>query len=102
MKIHQEDEYVHKNKELANIRFHLIIYLHIILFTILNPGCRQINLERRIEIIENGLIKAVTIEGHPIEKNRILDRLEYHNVPGVSIAVINNFKIEWARGYGDE
>lgn len=26
--------------------------------------------------------------------------MEYHNVPGVSIAVINDFELEWARGYG--
>jgi CubicO group peptidase (beta-lactamase class C family) len=26
--------------------------------------------------------------------------MEHHNVPGISIAVINDGKIEWARGYG--
>jgi CubicO group peptidase (beta-lactamase class C family) len=28
------------------------------------------------------------------------ERMEYYNTPGVSIAVINDFKIEWAKGYG--
>lgn len=28
------------------------------------------------------------------------ERMEYHNIPGVSIAVIDNFQIEWAKGYG--
>jgi CubicO group peptidase (beta-lactamase class C family) len=28
------------------------------------------------------------------------ERMEFHNTPGVSIAVINNFEIEWAKGYG--
>jgi len=28
------------------------------------------------------------------------ERMEYYNIPGVSIAVINNFEIEWAKGYG--
>jgi CubicO group peptidase (beta-lactamase class C family) len=27
-------------------------------------------------------------------------RMEHYNIPGVSIAVINNFEIEWAKGYG--
>ena len=73
---------------------------HIPFYLILLVVCQPVSVEQRIEKIENGLIKAVIIEDHPVEKNRILDRLEYHHVPGVSIAVINNFKIEWARGYG--
>lgn len=28
------------------------------------------------------------------------DRMAHYNVPGVSIAVVNDFEIEWARGYG--
>ena len=30
----------------------------------------------------------------------ITDRMEHYDVPGASIAVINNHKIEWAKGYG--
>jgi len=31
---------------------------------------------------------------------KFLDRMKYYETPGVSIAVINNYKVEWARGYG--
>lgn len=31
---------------------------------------------------------------------RLPERMEYYNVPGVSIAVINDYQVEWARGYG--
>ena len=31
---------------------------------------------------------------------RLADRMAHHNVPGVSIAMINNYQVEWARGYG--
>jgi len=31
---------------------------------------------------------------------RLLDRMAYYHVPGVSIAVINDNRIEWAKGYG--
>ncbi len=30
----------------------------------------------------------------------IAERMKHYNVPGVSVAVINNGKIEWAKGYG--
>ncbi len=30
----------------------------------------------------------------------LAERMVYYNVPGVSIAVINNDQIEWAKGYG--
>ena len=30
----------------------------------------------------------------------LVERMEHYNVPGVSIAVINNDEIEWAKGYG--
>jgi CubicO group peptidase (beta-lactamase class C family) len=30
----------------------------------------------------------------------IEERMKFHNVPGVSIAVIKDYKLDWARGYG--
>ena len=30
----------------------------------------------------------------------LVERMSHYNIPGVSIAVINNGEIEWARGYG--
>lgn len=51
---------------------------------------RNPDLEERISSVENGLLFTETIA----------ERMEYHNVPGVSIAVINDFELEWARGYG--
>ena len=30
----------------------------------------------------------------------LLERMEHYDVPGVSIALVNNYRIEWARGYG--
>jgi CubicO group peptidase (beta-lactamase class C family) len=48
------------------------------------------DLEERIRRVENGLLLTETIA----------ERMECHSVPGVSIAVINDFEIEWAKGYG--
>ena len=36
----------------------------------------------------------------PLAENDVAALLKQFNVPGISIAVINDFAIEWARGYG--
>jgi len=54
----------------------------------------------RIQAVENGLKPAMYAKGEPIAAMNILDRMKYYNVPGVSVAVIDNGKIEWAKGYG--
>ncbi len=53
----------------------------------------------RAERVENELLSAVTIKGvrRPL---KLADRMAFYHVPGVSIAVINDGKIEWAKGYG--
>jgi CubicO group peptidase (beta-lactamase class C family) len=53
----------------------------------------------RIAHVESGLAPRVFAEGQPI-KWTLQERMKHHRVPGVSIAVINNGKLEWARGYG--
>jgi len=52
----------------------------------------------RIERVEKGLLPAVLIKGDLAWT--IQDRMKHYKVPGVSIAVINDFKIEWAKAYG--
>jgi CubicO group peptidase (beta-lactamase class C family) len=52
----------------------------------------------RIAQVENGLRPVVLIEG---DKTWTLpDRMRHYGVEGVSIAVIRDSKIEWAKGYG--
>jgi len=58
----------------------------------------QSSVQPRIERIEKGLLSAVLIKGDP--GRTIQERMKFYRVPGVSIAVINNYKVEWARGYG--
>ena len=54
----------------------------------------------RIKRVENNLLPPVRIKGEPTGNMNVFERMKYHNVPGVSVAVINNGKIEWVRGYG--
>ena len=58
--------------------------------------------EERVERVINGLLPATVFRnphkfGPPA---RLSDRMAYYQTPGVSIAVVNNHEIEWARGFG--
>lgn len=60
-------------------------------------------LEERIHRIENGLQSNLQIQyGDSIARStyNIEDRMKELKIPGLSIAVMNNGKIEWAKGYG--
>lgn len=53
-----------------------------------------------VKAIEDGLLGAIEIEGQEPETFNIYDRMEFHHVPGLSIAVVKDGKIAWAKGYG--
>lgn len=50
--------------------------------------------------VEAGLAGRVEVTGEPVETWSLADRMAFHKVPGVSIAVIQDGKIAWAKGYG--
>jgi CubicO group peptidase (beta-lactamase class C family) len=52
------------------------------------------------QAVENGLLPANTIKGKPLPILNLADRMKRYNVPGVSIAVIDQTAIAWAQGYG--
>lgn len=56
--------------------------------------------EERIRRIENGF-PAITLKagGKPVQMD-LRKIMEVSNVPGLSVAVIDDYKIAWARGYG--
>lgn len=56
--------------------------------------------EQRIQHVTSGLIGGVVLSGQEHETHALADRMKALNVPGVSIAVIHEGKIEWARGFG--
>ena len=52
----------------------------------------------RIRAVENGLLPYVPVAGLP--GWNLLDRMRHHRVPGLSIAVIHNYRVEWVKAYG--
>jgi CubicO group peptidase (beta-lactamase class C family) len=59
------------------------------------------SVQERIQRVENGLL-AVTASGEleSGDPKALAERMAHYGVPGVSIAVINDYELEWARGYG--
>ena len=76
-----------------------IIYVFLLVFLI--SSCRQMSdflHERKIERVEKGLL--VNQSDPPWKQMDLSDRMAFYQVPGVSIAMINDYQIEWAKGYG--
>ena len=58
------------------------------------------NVQSRIAAVEKNLIASVINSGSEPAGMALSDRMQHYQVPGMSIAVINNGEIEWAKGYG--
>lgn len=54
----------------------------------------------RIRAFETSLRPAVSVEGKPEERWTLHERMAHWKVPGLSIAVIRNGALAWARGFG--
>jgi CubicO group peptidase (beta-lactamase class C family) len=59
------------------------------------------SVDKRITQVENGLV-IFTENGQPQfgSTSPLAERMEHYPTPGVSIAVINEYKIAWVKGYG--
>jgi CubicO group peptidase (beta-lactamase class C family) len=84
------------------MKFTFIVFAFSIIFT--NVAFAQQKtpktsaVEKRIEQVENNLIPFVPVKN--FKGWNIAERMKYYKVAGVSIAVIKDFKIDWAKGYG--
>lgn len=57
-------------------------------------------IEQHIQHVTSGLVGAIVLKDDEHSTHTLVDRMKELNVPGVSIAVLHNGKIEWARGFG--
>jgi CubicO group peptidase (beta-lactamase class C family) len=55
--------------------------------------------EARITQVEQHLKRALNVEGQPTNWT-LAERMAYYRANGVSIAVIKDYQLEWARAYG--
>ena len=55
---------------------------------------------QRQRAVEESLLPAVVVAGDSVPMYSIAARMEHYKVPGITIAVIDDGKIEWASGYG--
>lgn len=77
----------------------------IFLTLVLSYGLNQVfaqtvyskEVQKQILAVENGLFSRILLNG---KGDNIIDRMKLLKVKGLSIAVIKNYKIEWAKGYG--
>ena len=89
-------------KNLSLVKFKFFCFFLLVIFIFSTLACQKSEspqLNEKILRIEDSLSPRVFIIGET-EKANILSRMEHFKVPGVSIAVINDYKIEWAKGYG--
>jgi CubicO group peptidase (beta-lactamase class C family) len=61
---------------------------------------QESDLAARIERVENGLLPPAVLKGEAPARMSLADRMKFYKTPGVSIAVINDGRIEWAHGFG--
>jgi len=57
-------------------------------------------IEQHIRNVESGLVGDIVLKGDTHTTHNLADRMKELNVPGVSVAVIHEGKIEWTRGFG--
>ncbi|MFY9551417.1 MAG: serine hydrolase [Thermoanaerobaculia bacterium] len=70
----------------------------LLLASLLSVGLAAPDQSARIERVEKGLRPPVLVEGD--KPWTLEERLRHFDVPGLSIAVIQDFRIVWAKGYG--
>jgi CubicO group peptidase (beta-lactamase class C family) len=54
----------------------------------------------RISRVENGITRDAPLWSQDTQHVSIRERMAYYKTPGLSLALINDGRIEWARGYG--
>src|SRR6187200_2872116 len=76
----------------------LVCKLLLVVYLIPSIAFAQTNTDGHIKKVEAGLLPAVLIKGDPSWS--IAERMKFYKAPGLSVAVIKDFQIDWARGYG--
>jgi CubicO group peptidase (beta-lactamase class C family) len=60
----------------------------------------QVSVEERVARVERGLLPRTVAQGQIEKRFSIAERMTYHGIPGMSMAVIEDGRIAFARAYG--
>lgn len=89
----------HKRADLFHWHINLVqILLMFFPFFIFEKAIAQSSLQSRIIQVENSLTERIRFSGS--KPMNIKDRMKFYKVPGLSIAVIKNYKIDFVKAYG--
>jgi CubicO group peptidase (beta-lactamase class C family) len=75
--------------------FTVILFLLVIVATAQQPYSKVV--KEQITQVENNLSGRIIIDGKPYN---IMERMRHYNVKGLSMAIVKNYKLVWAKGYG--
>lgn len=64
------------------------------------PAQAENSVDIRIARITSRLARPVVLAGRPTQRFALRERMEQFHVPGVSVAVVDDGKLAWARGHG--
>jgi CubicO group peptidase (beta-lactamase class C family) len=82
------------------VRFGTLFLSCVLLLVIKCWAQEQGSSEDRVEHVENGLLPAAFVKGSNATPMKLADRMFVYQVSAVSVAVIHDGKIDWARGFG--
>lgn len=81
-------------------RLIVALFTGLVAATIIVPAQTGPSVEQAISEVEKALLPPVIVKGLPLETKTLADRMRELKVPGVSVAVFRNGRIEWTRGWG--
>ncbi|MBI4420130.1 MAG: serine hydrolase [Gemmatimonadetes bacterium] len=81
------------------VRIVLLAFLAMLAPATSQAAAQTQDVRDRIAAVENGLVPIIGVAGRDAPMT-LAERMSYYGVPGVSVAVVNNSRIEWAKGYG--
>lgn len=87
-------------KRAVQLLFGARLYSFLLFFAVSALCAQTPTVEESITLVENNLLPSVQFADTSYIRFTIGERMQMYNVPSVSIAVINNGKIEWAKAYG--
>lgn len=76
-----------------------MLYAALVALAAAAPSAEK-GVDERIERVTAGLLAETTSTGRFAAPASLAERMAYYHTPGVSIAVVDEGRLEWARGFG--